>query len=40
MSKQPTRNRVNPEVIDTTPIRRPSWIKVRDDAQQSAAHRM
>ena len=29
MSKQPTRNRVNPEIMDTTPIRRPSWIKVR-----------
>ena len=29
MSKQPTRERVNPDVIDTTPIRRPSWIKVR-----------
>lgn len=29
MSKLPTRDRVNPEVIDTTPIRRPSWIKVR-----------
>jgi len=29
MSKQPTRDRVNPDVIDTTPIRRPSWIKVR-----------
>ena len=29
MSKEPTRNRVNPEKIDTTPIRRPSWIKVR-----------
>jgi lipoic acid synthetase len=29
MSKEPSRNRVNPEVIDTTPIRRPSWIKVR-----------
>jgi lipoyl synthase len=25
----PTRDRVKPEQIDTTPIRRPSWIKVR-----------
>jgi lipoyl synthase len=25
----PTRDRVNPEIIDTTPMRRPSWIKVR-----------
>ena len=28
MAFQPTRNRVNPEKINTTPIRRPSWIKV------------
>lgn len=26
---QPTRDRVNPEKVDTTPIRRPSWIRVR-----------
>ncbi len=26
---QPTRDRVNPEKMDTTPIRRPSWIRVR-----------
>lgn len=25
----PTRDRVNPEIIYTTPMRRPSWIKVR-----------
>jgi len=25
----PTRDRVNPETIDTTPLRRPSWIRVR-----------
>ncbi len=25
----PTRDRVNPEKIDTTPIRRPDWIRVR-----------
>jgi len=26
---QPTRDRVDPEKIDTTPLRRPSWIRVR-----------
>lgn len=26
---QPTRDRVNPEKMDTTPVRRPSWIRVR-----------
>ena len=26
---QPTRDRVDPEKIDTTPIRRPSWIRVK-----------
>jgi len=29
MSANPTRDRVNPEVIDTTPQRRPSWIRVK-----------
>jgi len=29
MPVDPTRDRVNPERIDTTPTRRPSWIKVR-----------
>ncbi len=29
MSKQPTRNRVRTDEIDTTPKRRPPWIKVR-----------
>jgi len=29
MSKAPTRDRVNPEETDTTPTRRPSWIRVR-----------
>jgi lipoyl synthase len=28
MTFQPKRDRINPENIDTTPIRRPSWIKV------------
>jgi lipoic acid synthetase len=29
MATNPTRDRINPEVMDTTPMRRPSWIKVR-----------
>lgn len=29
MPTKPTRNRVNPESMDTTPVRRPNWIKVR-----------
>jgi len=29
MTTNPTRDRINPEVMDTTPMRRPSWIKVR-----------
>ena len=29
MPFKPTRDRVDPEKIDTTPIRRPGWIKVR-----------
>jgi len=29
MASTPTRDRVNPEKIDTTPLRRPDWIKVR-----------
>lgn len=29
MPTQPTRDRVNPDKIDTTPLRRPEWIKVR-----------
>ena len=48
MAKEPTRNRVDPALIDTTPVRRPSYIKVRAqaarpmkaaryDAQQSAS---
>ena len=38
MSKEPTRNRVNPEVIDTTPIRRPAWIKVRAPSGETYDH--
>ena len=29
MSINPTRDRIDPEKIDTTPVRRPDWIKVR-----------
>jgi lipoic acid synthetase len=29
MTTNPTRDRVNPETIDTTPRRRPEWLKVR-----------
>ena len=29
MSVTPTRDRVNPEKIDTTPKRRPQWLRVR-----------
>ncbi len=29
MPTNPTRDRINPESIDTTPVRRPNWIKVR-----------
>jgi lipoyl synthase len=29
MPANPTRDRVNPDKLDTTPLRRPSWIKVK-----------
>lgn len=29
MPPNPTRDRINPQIMDTTPMRRPSWIKVR-----------
>jgi len=29
MAKPPTRDRVNPEIINTRPMRRPEWIKVQ-----------
>jgi lipoyl synthase len=29
MSKEPTRDRINIDKIDTTPLRRPSWIQVK-----------
>jgi lipoyl synthase len=31
----PTRDRVNPDKVDTTPVRRPSWIKVRAPAGET-----
>jgi lipoic acid synthetase len=31
----PTRDRVNPDKLDTTPVRRPSWIKVRAPAGET-----
>ena len=38
MSKEPTRDRVNPDVINTTPTRRPSWIKVRAPSGETYDH--
>jgi len=35
MPKKPTRDRVNPENIDTTPRRRPDWIRVRAPSGES-----
>jgi lipoic acid synthetase len=37
MPTQPTRDRVNPEKIDTTPKRRPAWIKVSAPQGDTAA---
>lgn len=38
MSKEPARSRINPEVIDTTPMRRPTWIKVRAPSGDTYEH--
>jgi lipoyl synthase len=35
MPANPTRDRVNPEKLDTTPMRRPSWIKVKAPAGET-----
>jgi lipoic acid synthetase len=35
MPKNPTRDRVDPETADTTPRRRPSWIRVRAPSGES-----
>jgi len=35
MAKPPTRNRVNPEKTDTTPQRRPRWLKVKIDKSKN-----
>ncbi len=43
MMTNPTRDRINPETIDTTPKRRPDWIKVRapsGDTYQNLQHLM
>jgi lipoyl synthase len=37
MAKTPTRDRVDPEKIDTTPRRRPEWIKVRAPSGETHA---
>lgn len=38
MTNHPTRQRVNPLEIDTTPRRRPDWIKVRAPSGETSAH--
>jgi len=35
MPSNPTRDRVNPELINTTPVRRPDWIRVRAPAGET-----
>ncbi len=35
MSYQPTRDRINPEKIDTTPKRRPAWIRVEQPSGET-----
>lgn len=35
---EPTRDRVDPEKIDTTPLRRPSWIRVRAPSGETYEH--
>lgn len=35
MARTPTRDRINPEKIDSKPIRRPEWIKVRAPAGET-----
>ncbi len=38
MTNNPTRQRVNPQEMDTTPRRRPDWIKVRAPSGETSAH--
>jgi lipoyl synthase len=38
MANNPTRQRVNPEDMNTTPLRRPDWIKVRAPSGETSAH--
>jgi len=35
MTITPTRDRVNPEIVDTAPLRRPDWIRVRAPAGET-----
>ena len=35
MPSSPTRARVNPETTETTPLRRPDWIRVRAPAGET-----
>ena len=35
MTVTPTRDRVNPEIVDTAPLRRPDWIRVRAPAGET-----
>ena len=37
MATNPTRNRVNPEMIDTSPQRRPPWIRVKAPSGETYA---
>ncbi|NTV37936.1 MAG: lipoyl synthase [Anaerolineales bacterium] len=37
MPDNPTRERVNPETVNTTPLRRPDWIRVRAPAGETYA---
>lgn len=37
MTNKPTRNRVNPEKINTTPMRRPPWIRVSSVQSEASA---
>lgn len=38
MPINPTRNRVNPETLNTTPLRRPDWIRVRAPTGETYQH--
>lgn len=38
MAENTTRDRVNPELVDTTPMRRPDWIRVKGPAGETVQH--